>query len=86
MSNTWQLQDAKARFSRLIEATATEGPQVITKRGVQTAVVIPIDEWHRLQRMAKPDLKELLLAPEPRTETLTPPRRALQHRPPPTFD
>lgn len=62
----WQLQDAKARFSELIETSLREGPQVVTRRGVETAVVLPIEEWRRLKAAARPTLKEVLLAPEPR--------------------
>jgi prevent-host-death family protein len=62
----WQLQDAKARFSELIEASLRDGPQVVTRRGVETAVVVPIEEWRRLKSAARPTLKDLLLAPEPR--------------------
>ena len=66
MSKTWQVQDAKARFSELLETSLAEGPQIVTKRGVETAVLVPIDEWRRLQKRARPDLKQLLLAPEAR--------------------
>lgn len=82
----WQVQDAKARFSELLETSLAEGPQVVTKRGVETAVLVSIDQWRRLVRMAKPDLKELLLAPEPRTERLAPPRRDYLRREAPRFD
>ena len=81
MSKTWQVQDAKARFSELLEASLAEGPQVVTKRGVEAAVLVSIDQWRRLEQMARPDLKELLLAPEARTGTLTPPREQRRHRP-----
>ena len=74
MSKTWQVQDAKARFSELLETSLTEGPQIVTKRGVEAAVLVPIDEWRRLEKRARPDLKELLLASEARTDALTPPR------------
>jgi antitoxin Phd len=63
----WPVQEAKARFSELLEKSVSEGPQIVTKRGVETAVLVPIDEWRRLQR-ARPTLKELLLAAEPRFE------------------
>lgn len=86
MSRTWQVQEAKARFSELIEATLAEGPQIVTRRGVETAVVVPIKQWRRMERSAGLDLKEWLLAPEARTETLVPPRREPPMRPPPTFD
>ena len=86
MSNVWQVQDAKARFSELLATSLVEGPQIVTKRGVETAVLVPIEQWRRLKRMAKPDLKELLLAPEPRTEALVPPRREFRRRAAPTFE
>lgn len=76
MGNTWQVQDAKARFSEMLETSLAEGPQIVTKRGVETAVLVPIEHWRRLETMAKPNLKELLLAPEPRTDELTPPRQS----------
>jgi antitoxin Phd len=45
----WQLQEAKARFSELIDDTLEKGPQVVTRRGIDTAVVVSIDEWHKLR-------------------------------------
>ncbi len=86
MSRTWQVQAAKARFSELLERSLAEGPQIVTKRGVETAVLVPIDQWRRLERQAKPDIKELLLAPEARTDALTPPRPDHRHRASPEFD
>ena len=83
---SWQVQDAKARFSELLETSLSEGPQVVTRRGVETAVLVPIEQWRRLERLARPNLKELLLAPEPRTDTLAPPRRKLALRPAPRFE
>ena len=80
MSKTWQVQDAKARFSELLAASLAEGPQVVTKRGVEAAVLVSIDQWRRLAQTTRPDLKEWLLAPEARTDTLTPPREKRRHR------
>jgi len=80
MEKVWQVQDAKARFSEFLEASIREGPQIVTKRGVAAAVLVPIAEWRRLESMARPSLKELLLAREARTETLTPPRTKHRHR------
>lgn len=77
---TWQLQDAKARFSEFLEACITAGPQMVTRRGVQAAVLVPIDEWQRLQAAARPSLKQLLLAPGARLEALVPPRPAVRRR------
>ena len=78
---SWQVQDAKARFSELLDATIKDGPQVVTRRGVETAVLVPIQEWRRLQSSARPSLKELLLAPGPRFENLIPERRSFRRRP-----
>ena len=78
MNKKWPVQDAKSKFSELLDTALVEGPQIVTKRGVETAVILPIGQWRRLERMTKPDLKELLLTSEARTEELTPPRR--QHR------
>ncbi len=77
---SWQVQDAKARFSEFLDATVKKGPQVVTRRGVETAVLVPIQEWNRLQKAARPDLKALLLAAEPRIENLAPKRRKLRRR------
>ena len=78
MSKTWQVQYAKARFSEFLEASIREGPQIVTRRGVEAAVLVPIKQWRRLEKLTKPNLKDLLLAPEARSESLVPPRR--QHR------
>jgi antitoxin Phd len=80
---TWQLQDAKARFSEFLDATLKKGPQVVTRRGVETAVLVPIAEWRRLQKASRPSLKSLLLGPaSPRFEELVPERGKLRRRPP----
>ena len=39
---TWPVQDAKARFSELLDKTLKKGPQVVTRRGVEVAVLVPI--------------------------------------------
>ena len=84
---SWQVQDAKARFSEFLDATIKKGPQIVTRRGVETAVMVPIDEWNRLQKAARPTLKDWLLAPEPRFDNLVPERRPkLRHRPIPKFE
>ncbi len=86
MNRTWQIQDAKARFSEFVEASLTEGPQIVTRRGMETAVLLPIGQWRRLEKLAGPGLKSLLLAPHARTPALTPPRKKHGRRSPPVFD
>lgn len=86
MPKVWQVQEAKARFSEMLESSVSDGPQLVTKRGVEAAVLVSIDEWRRMKRMARRDLKELLLAPEARTEELTLPRAPHRHREPPPLE
>lgn len=59
---SWPVQDAKARFSEFLDRCLTEGPQIVTKRGAQAAVLVRVDEWRRLQAAARPTLRQLLLA------------------------
>ncbi len=82
MSKKWAVQDAKSSFSEFLDTTLAEGPQIVTKRGVETAVLLPIEQWRMLERMTRPDLKELLLAAEARTDDLAPPRGRYRHRTP----
>jgi prevent-host-death family protein len=79
---TWPVQDAKARFSELLDTCLREGPQMVTKRGAEAAVLVPARDWQRLQQAARPTLKELLLAPTPRGELHTPKRGRLKRRTP----
>lgn len=43
----WPLGEAKARLSELIDKVEQEGPQVISRRGREVAVVVPVEEWRR---------------------------------------
>ncbi|MDP2759412.1 MAG: type II toxin-antitoxin system Phd/YefM family antitoxin [Sideroxyarcus sp.] len=78
--NTWPVQDAKARFSELLEACVNEGPQLVTRRGAETAVLIHISEWQRLNNAARPSLKALLLSDAGRADFELPPRGAAKRR------
>jgi antitoxin Phd len=83
--SSWQLQEAKSRFSEFLDAALTKGPQVVTRRGVEAAVLVPIEEWRRLQSASRPSIKELLLS-GPRFENIIPPRRKWKRRPPVEFE
>jgi antitoxin Phd len=76
----WQVQDAKARFSELLDASLRDGPQVVTRRGVEAAVLVPIEEWRRLKHAARPTLKQILLSPDARFEIPIPERGGLRRR------
>lgn len=77
---SWQLQDAKARFSEFLDQALKNGPQVVTRRGVEAAVLVPLEEWKRLKDLAHPDLKTLLLGSGSRTNDLVPGRRNYRRR------
>ena len=76
----WPVQDAKARFSELLDACLAEGPQMVTRRGAEAAVLVPAGEWKRLQSAARHSLKELLLSDAARTEFLVSPRGSARRR------
>lgn len=79
---TWPVQDAKARFSELLQASLTQGPQIVTKHGAEAAVLVPVQEWRRLTARARPGFKALLLAPEARSDLPIPERGKSRRRPP----
>lgn len=79
---SWPVQDAKARFSQFLETCLAEGPQMVTRRGTEAAVLVAADEWRRLQAAARPSLKELLMSNQARAETLVPSRGRARRRTP----
>ena len=70
----WPVQDAKARFSEFLDACMAQGPQLVTKRGTEAAVLVPVEEWRRLQAAARPSIKQLLLSDEARGDLFLPER------------
>ena len=82
----WPVQDAKARFSELLDASLTSGPQIVTRRGEEMAVLVRVDHWRQLQEATRPRLKDLLLAAAPRAELPVTPRWARRRREPPAFE
>ncbi len=83
---TWPVQDAKARFSEMLVACEREGPQLVTKRGAEAAVLVPIHEWRRLSSKTAPSLKDLLLSDEARFDDIGRPAKSRdRHRPPAKF-
>jgi antitoxin Phd len=81
-SKRWPVREAKARFSQFLEASLREGPQIVTRRGVEAAVLVPVEDWRRIRSATQPTLKELLLAESPRTEIPVPPRQRWRRRTP----
>ena len=68
---TWSVQDAKNRFSEVVEA-ARRKPQTVTKHGKPAVVIVAADEYERLRHLDRaqaPSLAALLLAiPQDRGE------------------
>ena len=60
----WTLQDAKNKLSQVVEAAARGQPQIVTRRGVETAVIISHQEYQRLSgalAKSRPSLAKYLL-------------------------
>jgi prevent-host-death family protein len=74
---TWQLQEAKAKFSELVQKALDEGPQTVTRHGKDTVVVLSSEAYRKLQE-GKPNLKQVLMS-GPEGELELPPR-AVQER------
>jgi antitoxin Phd len=81
---TWQLQEAKARLSEVIDTARKKGPQIITQRGVKSAVVVPFEEWEKTQQTRKPTLLEILQS-GPQGDLNIPPRSRWKMRKPIKF-
>lgn len=60
----WQLQEAKARFSTVVDQAQTEGPQTITRRGLEAAVVLSAEEYRVLLGKKRSFIEHLLSAPK----------------------
>ncbi|MBZ5758442.1 MULTISPECIES: type II toxin-antitoxin system Phd/YefM family antitoxin [Rhizobium] len=82
----WPVQDAKARFSEMLEASLDQGPQLVSKRGMPAAVLVSVADWESLQQRVKPSLKDILLAPEPRVDWEIPDRANWKSREIPDFE
>lgn len=60
---TWQLQEAKQKFSELVKHALQDGPQVVTRHGEEVVVVLSVDAYHKLRgEAAQEDFKTFLLS------------------------
>ena len=57
----WQLQEAKAKFSQLVQKAIDEGPQTVTRHGKEAVVVLSVKEYAKL-REGESSLKEILMS------------------------
>jgi antitoxin Phd len=81
----WELQDAKARFSELIADALSNGPQIITRGGIDSVVVLSAEEWRRLKAENRLTWKDALLGNGPKFELPPSKRRSLKSRKPPVL-
>ncbi len=58
---SWQLQEAKNRLSEVVDKALHQGPQMITRRGAETAVVLSMGDYRKL-RQPETDLVEFMRA------------------------
>ena len=76
MVKTWTVEDAREDFDAVLRASETEGPQIVSESGKAVAVLLPIEQWRRMEERPKPDheaFKKLLMAPQSRAENLAAP-------------
>ena len=86
--------DIATPLSDLLETTLKEGPQVISKDGVEAAVLISIEDWKHLKasepaslpEAERRSLKEILLDPNGPHDIYIPPRGRYGHRAPVEFE
>jgi antitoxin Phd len=78
----WPVQDAKARFSEFLDTCLEDGPQIVSRRGAEAAVLVPIGQWRKLQAAGQPSLKDLLLSDTARADLDIPSRGNRRRRVP----
>jgi len=61
--HTWQLQEAKSRFSEVVDVTLSEGPQMVTRRGQEAVVIVAAQEYRRITGQTGSLVHTLLHAP-----------------------
>ena len=81
----WPVQDAKARFSEFLDTCLEDGPQIVSRRGAEAAVLVPIGQWRKLQAASQPSLKDLLLSDTARADLDVPARGHRRRRVPEAF-
>jgi len=49
-NNTWQLQDAKSKFSQLVENAMSHNPQFVTKHGNNAVVILSFEDYKKITK------------------------------------
>lgn len=66
----WTVEQVQDQFDEMLDRSQSEGPQFVTREGLEVAVLVSIGDWERVRHLTVPTVKELLLADEPRTDDL----------------
>ncbi|HEY1983724.1 MAG TPA: type II toxin-antitoxin system Phd/YefM family antitoxin [Xanthobacteraceae bacterium] len=66
----WQMQQAKAKFAELVKRATSEGPQIVTYRGADAAVILSMEEYQRLEAKNPSFVEHLLSGPKLDDETV----------------
>jgi prevent-host-death family protein len=66
----WQMQDAKAKFGEVVRRAASEGPQIVTYRGTDAAVILSIDQYRLLEAKRLSFVEYLMSGPKLDDETV----------------
>ncbi len=66
----WQMQDAKAKFGEVVKRASSEGPQIVTYRGADAAVILSMEEYRRLDAGRANFVEFLLSGPKWDDETI----------------
>ena len=61
MSKKWQLQEAKNRFSEVVEEALHHGPQTVTRHGEETVIVLSIKDYRKLSGQRKESFAEFMM-------------------------
>jgi prevent-host-death family protein len=64
MYRVWQLQEAKARFSELFTKVIEDGPQMVSRHGKQTIVLLKETDYRALRGQSQGLVEFLLSAPK----------------------
>jgi antitoxin Phd len=60
----WQMQQAKAKFAEVVKRATSEGPQIVTYRGADAAVILSMEEYERLEAKHPSFVEHLLSGPK----------------------
>ena len=68
MDKTWQLHDAKNKFSEVVDCAITQGAQIVTRRGKKAVVIMAFEEYKHLKQQNGSLAQFLLASPLPGSE------------------